>query len=143
MSVKSARFGVWNRRLLALFWGLFGLVCLGLLFHTFWWQTKLFFGPAAAGIAFLASSIAFYRGSAWGRSAIGVLVSVLALYCFDRLLYLHFQRHHGFFFFLVCLVLAAAFYTFLFLFSGLDRDSRLLDDGDENESGESDPGDTP
>lgn len=133
MSEASARLGVWNRRLLAGFWALFGVACLVLTLSDWFRQTNLLPYSMVVGACFLVSAIAFYRGWRWGRVAIGVLVAPLSLLCFDRLMSLHFERYYGPYFWVCFVLLAAGFYTWVFTFTGLDRDAlrTRYRDGDE------------
>jgi hypothetical protein len=134
MSESSARVGLWNRHFLAGFWALFGCACQALLLKEAIRSSKVAWIPVVVGLAFLISAWGFYRGQRWGRAAIGFLVAPLALYFFDQLMSLHFLRYHGIYFWFCCFLLVAAFYTWLFLFSGLDRDASAAESaGDEFE----------
>lgn len=127
MSETSAKVGIWNRRCLAVFWGLAGLACLGsMLMDSFRGSRALPF-LVAGGLALLISALGFYRGSKWGRVFIGLLVAPLVLFCFDRLMLMYFGKSFGLYFWLLCLLVAIGFYTWIFLFTGLDRDAALYD----------------
>ncbi len=123
MSEASARIGKVNRRILAVFWGLFGVACIALTLSDWFRQTNLLPYSAVVGVCFLASAVVFYLGSKMGRVAIGILVAPLSVLCFERLLSLHFQRYYGPFFWICFVVLAFGFYTWVFIFAGLDRDT--------------------
>jgi len=123
MSEASARVGVWNRRFLAGFWALFGLTCIGVTFSEWFRQTNLIPYSVAVGACFLVGALGFYAGWKWGRVAIGVLVAPLSLLCFDRLISMHFQRYYGPYFWMCFVLLGAGFYTWVFIFTGLDRDA--------------------
>lgn len=120
VSDTGRRLGWRHRRILAWFWGLFGAGCWAFLLHGAWWRSWLFLLPMLGGLAFLVSAAGFYRGRKWGRFSLGFWVAGVTLYGFDRLLNLHFRGYHGLYFWLICGLLLAAFYTWLFLFSGLD-----------------------
>jgi len=130
---KVARIARWNRLLLSLFWGFFGVTCFLPLLRAGLWHTKTGMAVAAVGVAFLVSAWGFYRGTRWGRIAIGLLMAFLALYCFDRLLYFGFRKAFSGYFALFCALLVAAIYTWLFLFSGLDRGGPMSADRDSEE----------
>lgn len=123
MSESSARIGVTSRHLLATFWGLFALGCLALLLHPRVRSSAWFFLPPVGGVAFLVSAAGYYSGRRWGRILLGLMVAPLTLVCFERLLWYHFASRHGLWFWLCLLLLAVAFYTWVLLFAGLDRDA--------------------
>lgn len=118
---KTGRIVRWNRTILGLFWAAVGLACIGLILWRDVRVTKLAPVPVAAGVVLLVASWGFYLGKKWGRLLIGFIMALVALYCFDRLLYLGFGKAFNWFFYLLCVVLGAAFYTWVYLFSGLDR----------------------
>ena len=121
MSEASARIGIVNRRILAVFWALFGVACVALTLSERFRQTNLLPYSAVVGVCFLVSAIVFYLGAKAGRVAIGILVAPLSVLCFERLLSLHFQRYYGPYFWVCSVVLALGFYTWVFIFTGLDR----------------------
>ncbi|MCX8108462.1 MAG: hypothetical protein N3G20_06630 [Verrucomicrobiae bacterium] len=131
---KIGRIVRWNRRILGFFWGMVGLACICLILWREVRMTKLAPVPVVAGIILLVSSLGFYLGKKWGRFLIGVVMAFVVLYCFDRLLYLGFGKVFNWFFYALCVVLFVAFYTWLYLFSGLDRggpvDVESFDDRD-------------
>lgn len=118
---KTGRIVYWNRVVLGAFWALAGIACVGLILWRDVRMTKLALVPVIAGLILIAAAWGFYRGTRWGRILIGVVMAFVALYCFDRLLYLGFRKMFNWFFYLLCGMLAAAFYTWLYLFSGLDH----------------------
>ncbi|NLH75138.1 MAG: hypothetical protein GX456_18990 [Verrucomicrobia bacterium] len=118
---KTGRIVYWNRVVLGLFWVAVGLASIGLILWRDVRLTKLAPVPVVAGIILITAAWGFYTGKKWGRILIGVVMAFVALYCFDRLLYLGFRKMFNWFFYLLCAMLAVAFYTWLYLFSGLDR----------------------
>jgi len=123
MSEASAKLGVWNRHVLAVFWALFGAACLGMTLNEQFRELNVLPYAAVVGGCFLVSAILFYLGWKAGRVAIGVLVAPLSVLCFERLISLHFQRLYGPYFWVCLALLAFGFYTWVFLFTGLDRDT--------------------
>ena len=121
MCEASAKVAVWNRRALAVFWGLFGAACVLLPFSPSLSATRVFPFPIAIGITVLVSAYGFFQGWRWGRVAIGFVVAPLVVVSFDRLMSMHFQRYYGSLFAVCCLLLLVGFYTWVFIFAGLDR----------------------
>lgn len=131
---STSRIVRWNRVILALLWAAVGIGCIGLLLWEDVRASKLAGVPAIAGAVLLVTSWGFYLGRRWGRVCIGVVMAFVALYCFDRLLYLGFRKTFSWFFLVLCAVLIAAFYTWLYLFSGLDRGGPLEKQTSEDDS---------
>jgi hypothetical protein len=129
---STARIVRVNRMALSLIWGSFGVACLAPLVRPNMWSAKTALVLSAIALAFLLAAWGFYRGTRWGRFGIGVLMAFLALYCFDQLLVWSFSRPRPDIgrVALCCALLAAAFYTWLFLFSGLDRGGPMRADSD-------------
>jgi hypothetical protein len=129
MSESSARVGVASRHALAVFWGFFAVACMGLVLLPKVRNSAWFFLPPIGGGALLLSAWGYYRGRRWSRVALGVVVAPLSLLCFDRLLYYYFARRFGLPFWSCLCLLATAFYTWVLLFAGLDRDAPPDHDG--------------
>ncbi|HNU52766.1 MAG TPA: hypothetical protein PKJ98_17890 [Verrucomicrobiota bacterium] len=117
-----------NRRILGAFWTCLGVAVLCILLVPSFRQPKIFAFPLVIGSALILGGWGLYHGRRWARGVVGTMVGIMTILSFERILYLHYRHYHGPWFWACCLLLLAAFYTFLFLFSGLDRDASRLDD---------------